>query len=306
MSYKELKPLPLAFLAVLALPLHAAELPPLNSPATNETYPGKFVWADLFTADRAAAEKFYTGVFNWTATEVERATPSGTHSYVILSNDGRPIAGIAVRPKKLKDEARGRWVGYISVADVPATLAAATAQGGKIIFPSKDLPQRGTQAIFADPEGALVGVIHSSSGDPGEYIPGAGDWVWAEHFARDPAAAQRFDHAVLAYETSPDDRIKTPNTFLLSSGGYARGSIAPLPAKAGAHPAWLLFVRVTDIQAAIAQVTALGGEIRVKPRQIEPTTWLAVVRDPVGSAIGLIQLDEQAGAPAAASPGGQP
>jgi predicted enzyme related to lactoylglutathione lyase len=245
-------------------------------------------------------------IFNWTATEVERSTHSGSHAYVILSNDGRPIAGIAVRPKRLKDEARGRWVGYISVNDVPATLAAATAQGGRIIFPSKNLAERGTQAIFSDPEGALLGLMHSTSGDPGEYTPGAGDWVWAEHFARDPDAALRFDHAVLGYETSRDDRMQQAHTFLLSSGGYARGSVAPLPPKAGAHPAWLLFVRVTDIQTAIGQVTALGGEVRVKPRHIDATTWLAVVRDPVGSAIGLIQLAEPAGGPSEPAPGGQP
>ena len=140
-------------------------------------------------------------------------------------------------------------------------------------------------------------MIHSSSGDPGEYTPDPGDWVWAQQFARDPAAAARFDHAVLGYETTPDDRTHQANAFLLASGGYARGALAPLPAKPGARPAWLLYVRVANLAQTVAKATDLGGEVRVKPKQVDPTTRLAIVRDPVGDAIGLIEFSQPAAQP---------
>ena len=38
----------------LPLPARAATFPPLNEPATQESHPGKFVWAELFTGDSAA------------------------------------------------------------------------------------------------------------------------------------------------------------------------------------------------------------------------------------------------------------
>jgi len=282
-------------IAAWAVEARAADLPAINSPATTEWYNGKLVWADLFTSDQLAAQTFYTGLFHWTSATIERETPSGRHSYVILSNEGRPLAGIAVRPRALKDEVRGRWVGYVSVKDVPLALATVTTLGGRVVFPDKSLPQRGTQAIFSDPEGALLGVIHSSSGDPGEFRPEAGDWTWAEHFARDVGAALRFYHGVFAYDITRDDRVNQPNAFILSSRGYARASLAPLPAKPHARPGWLLFLRVADASASVAKAVSLGGEVLVAPKQVDPSTRLAILRDPVGAAIGLVEMAEPTG-----------
>jgi len=62
--------------AWLPLSAHAANFPPLNDPATREAHPGKFVWAELFTADSAAATRFYTGVFGWTAYAIHPPRPA--------------------------------------------------------------------------------------------------------------------------------------------------------------------------------------------------------------------------------------
>ena len=239
--------------------LAAADLPALNTPPTTDSFPGKFVWADLFSADPAAAEKFYTGLFGWTSSTLQRTTSSGTHSYVVLSVGDRPIAGIALRPQRMKDEVHGRWIGYVSVPDVAQALAAATTGGGHTLFPVKDLPQRGTQAAFIDKEGAELGLMHSSTGDPGEYRPDPGDWTWAQLFSRDPAAAGDYYRTVFGYDVLPDTRTDKPNSFVLVSGGYSRASVVPVPDRPKAHPAWLMFVRVANVKAATAQATSLGG-----------------------------------------------
>ena len=147
----------------------AADFPPLSdtTPA-GDHFPGKFIWADLFSPDQAAAQAFYTGLFGWEATTIERTTPSGTHPYIVMANGGDPVAGIARRPSRMLEAKHGRWVGYVSVPDVEMALVAAKAAGGRVLFPAKDVPQRGTQAIFVDPEGAELGLLRSSSGDPGE------------------------------------------------------------------------------------------------------------------------------------------
>ena len=271
----------------------AADLPPLSDTTpTGEHFPGKFVWADLFTADPAAAQAFYTGLFGWEATTIERTIGSGTHSYIVLANGGEPVAGIAHRPSRMPDAARGRWVGYVSVPDVAKALAAATAAGGRVLFPAKDLPRRGTQAIFVDPEGAEIGVLHSSSGDPGEYAPDPGDLTWAQLFARDPAAAGRFYAAIAGWEVLPDTRSDRPNVFVFASGGYSRASVAPLPPRPQAKPGWLLFVRVADVKAAVAKAISLGGRVLVAPSDAPTEYWRAVIVDPTGAVIGLVQLQE--------------
>ncbi len=271
----------------------AAELPPLSQTTpTGEHFPGKFIWADLFTTDPAAAQAFYTGLFGWEATTIERTTPSGTHSYIVLANGGEPVAGLARLPVRSQDAVRGRWVGYVSVPDVAKALAAATAAGGRVLFPAKELPRRGTQAIFVDPEGAELGLLHSSAGNPGEYTPDPGDWTWAQLFARDPAAEGRFYAAVAGWEVVPDTRGDRRDVFVLASGGYSRASVAPLPPRPKATPGWLLFVRVDDVKAAAAKAKSLGGRVLVPPRDAPTEYWRAVIADPTGGVIGLVQLPE--------------
>jgi predicted enzyme related to lactoylglutathione lyase len=286
------KTLAVILFSIVALTAAGADLPPLNSPATTDYYPGKFIWGDLFTADPAAAQKFYNGLFGWTAATIERTTASGTHAYIVLSIDDRPIAGIVLRPPRMKDEVHGRWVGYVSVPDVAQALAAATAGGGHVVFPAKDLPQRGTQAIFTDADGSMLGVMHSSTGDPGEYLPEPGDWTWAELFARDPTAAGRYYHAVIGYDVIPDTRTDRPNNFVLVSGGYSRASLAVVPDRPKAHPVWLLFVRVANVKDTVARALSLGGRVLAPPSDVPTEYWRAVIADPTGGVIGVVQLED--------------
>lgn len=273
-----------------ALAAVAGDLPPLNNPATTDWYPGKFVWGDLITSDQGAAERFYTGLFHWTSNSIERTTSSGTHTYIVLANSGRPIGGIALRPSQLKDDGRGRWIGYVSVPDVKQAIAFATAGNGRVIFPLKNLPERGTQAIVADPEGAMLGLLRSSSGDPGEYEPAPGDWSWAELFARDPDAECLFYHSIAGFDVLPDTRTNRLDRFVFSSGGYARASIAPLPDRPGVTPGWLLFVRVAGLNDVVSRVASLGGRVLASPKAIGKNMRIAVIADPTDAAIGVVEI----------------
>jgi len=139
---------------------HAAAFPALNDPATTETHPGKFVWAELHTADSAAATKFYTGVFGWTAVTVEQKGVT----YTVFSNGNHPVAGLRQRSSSAPAHA-SRWINYIAVTDIASVLSAVTKAGGVVRAPAREFPQIGSQAIITDNEGAPVGLLQSSSGD---------------------------------------------------------------------------------------------------------------------------------------------
>ena len=271
-------------LGIAAMAAFADDLPPVNTPPTTDYFPGKFVWADLVTADPAAAGKFYTGLFGWTAATVERPSSSGKHSYIVLSTNGRPIAGIALRRPQLKTRIHGRWIGFVSVPNVAQTLAAATDGGGHVLFPTKDHPRRGTQAVFTDREGATLGILQSSSGDPGEFKPDPGDWTWAELFAHDPDADSLYYHNVFGYDVMPDTRSESSKSFVFVSGGYSRASLAPLR-HATSKSAWVLFVRVANVKAAVAKATSLGGRVLVAPTDAPTEYWRAIIADPSGAAM---------------------
>jgi predicted enzyme related to lactoylglutathione lyase len=53
-----------------------------------------------------------------------------------------------------------------------------------------------------------------------------------------------------------------------------------------------LFVRVADVKAAAANAISLGGRVLVAPSDAPTEYWRAVIADPTGAVIGLVQLDE--------------
>ncbi len=73
---------------------------------------------------------------------------------------------------------------------------------------------------------------------------------------------------------------------------HARGVNADLP------PQWLVYVRVTDLQASLDAVTALGGRILTPPRGTPESGRFAVISDPAGAVLALVE----GGAPADAPP----
>jgi uncharacterized protein len=58
------------------------------------------------------------------------------------------------------------------------------------------------------------------------------------------------------------------------------------------HPHWLDFVRVADADAAAAKAADLGGRVVVPPRPDRQGGKLAVVADPSGALIGLMQWSD--------------
>jgi predicted enzyme related to lactoylglutathione lyase len=53
---------------------------------------------------------------------------------------------------------------YFQVADVSATVKQASAANAKVMMPSTDIPQVGTMAVVADPQGAVFALFKSARG----------------------------------------------------------------------------------------------------------------------------------------------
>jgi len=262
----------------------AADFPSLNSPAATATHPGKFVWAELFTSDSAAAAKFYTGVFGWTATTLDQHGVA----YTVFTNGNLPVAGLRQRSSSAATHG-SRWINYISVTDIAASLSMATKLGAVVRAPARAFPNLGTQAIITDGDGAPVGLIQSSSGDPADDEPAPGGWNWFHLFVKDPQTAADFYRRTFKYEVSPDTRSGKPNELLLTSGDLNRGGVSTLPGREDAKPGWLGVIRVADIEQTVAKVPALGGEVMVAPRDASYGSRFAVIADPTGGSVGVVQ-----------------
>lgn len=258
-------------------------LPPLTT-ASKTRLPGKFVWADLVTDDVPTARKFYAQLFGWTFREVG--------NYSIAAHDERPLAGMFQRPKPANGEAKPRWFGYISVKSVGSAQKAVTKAGGKVVAAPQKLPERGEQAVFTDPEGAVFGVIRSQGGDPLDFQPDVGDWVWIQLLSRDGKKAAEFYSAVAGYEVVENTATNRLSDFVLTSKGFARATVRTIPTDGEpVKPNWLPFVRVKSVTESVAKAKELGGKVWLEPNADLFKGKVAVVADPTGGAIGLLELD---------------
>jgi len=266
----------------------AAALPAIGGSGPPEHHPGKIIWADLVTPDLEAAERFYTGLFGWSFTTAQK----GPTDYAIAFEGGRPIAGLLQKPIPLGEHHQPAWLTFIAVRDADAADRMALAHGAKSLAAPKSYPGRGRQAVIADPEGAIVAVLASSSGDPPDVLVEEGQWIWTSLLVNDPQASASFYKTVFGYEVfdlpSDDGSVHE----LLASDDYARASVNSLPAGGHRHPHWINFVRVPDAAAAAVKAVNLGGRVLVAPFEDRHGGKVAVVADPSGAPIGLMEWAE--------------
>ncbi|MBN8458998.1 MAG: VOC family protein [Verrucomicrobia bacterium] len=245
--------------------------------------PGKFVWADLVTDNLESTRKFYGKLFGWSFQR--------HGDYLLAFNRGLPVAGMFQRQRPANQpHATPRWFGYISVNDIDHAQRAALRGGGRLIAAPFDVPDRGRQAVFVDPEGALFGIIRTSAGDPGDVPATPGGWVWLQYLSRDAHRAATFYQSVGGYQIVRDSGPYRTSDFILRSGDHSRATVRNLSGvNPAVRPTWLPFLRVTRLADTIGQATRFGGMIVVTPRQNLLNGKAAVIADPTGAPVGLIE-----------------
>jgi predicted enzyme related to lactoylglutathione lyase len=272
--------------ATLAADRELPPLPPLNEPATEDRLPGKFIWADMFTSDISGTRQFFAGLFGW---DWRWISEQPGHRYGIFFDDGVAVAGVAHWEAPGPDKTYARWIHYISVEDVAAAASRALDRGSRTLLERHDIAHRGEFAILADPEGAPFGIMNSSSGDPPDFRSEIGEWLWVGLFARSSAAASKFYASSFGYDVHERDDHPEVLDFVLAEGGYSRAGIGELSPGSRSNPTWLGFVRVEDVGAALDKTRTLGGEVLYEPQSDALRGELAIIADPLGAPIGLMQ-----------------
>lgn len=267
------------FLHLLLSLLPALVSAPLLATETTRI-PGKFVWADLVTHDASRAQAFYHAWLGW---EFKPAD-----DLQLILHGGRTLGALRQRARPANSTARARWIGYVSVQSVETAAQRVTAAGGKTLLATQRSTTLGDHALMADAEDALFGLIHRPDSDPEDYLAEPGEWIWMQLLTRDPHKAVTFYQQVGDYDPYPLN--EGGSRQLLVKDGYARAALSLLPAdKPEIAPAWLPFLRVENITAALTQVKSLGGEILLAPAPERMNGQVAIVADPTGAAVGVLE-----------------
>jgi predicted enzyme related to lactoylglutathione lyase len=114
--------------------------------------PNPVVHFEIVGPNGKKLQQYYADLFGW---EVNTNNPMG-YGLVDTKAGGIP-GGIGVSDGPA-------WVtAYVAVDDLQATLDKAVSMGGKVVIPVTEVPGAVTMAMFADPEGNLVGLLKNQA-----------------------------------------------------------------------------------------------------------------------------------------------
>lgn len=97
-------------------------------------------------------QKFFSTVFDW---KIDTDNPIG-YGLIKPQRDNSIGGGIGSAGK-----VKGYATFYIEVDDLDKTLLKIEKNGGQIVVPVTTIPDMVTYAMFADPEGHLIGLVKS-------------------------------------------------------------------------------------------------------------------------------------------------
>ncbi len=238
--------------------------------------PKYFTWYELITTDVTGAADFYREVVGWGTREASTAKLP----YKLFATRETPTAGLMELPEEgRRMGARPRWVGYLGVKDVPATVDQIKGLGGAVYVPPTDT-NIGLISVVADPCAATFALIDRP--DPPAMSGKIGRVGWHELLAADLAKELAFYCQLFGWQRSDDNPVDGYQAF--SAGGQViGGAFRKRPDEP--VPFWLFYFNVDDLDIAVERVVAGGG----KAFRNELFDDLAVARcvDPQGAAFAL-------------------
>jgi len=108
----------------------------------------EIVHVEVVGKDGPALQKFYGDVFGWS---LDTNNPGGYGMY----RQGELTGGIGPAPEGQP----GHVTFYVRTDDANAVLAKVEAAGGRVLMPPTEVAPETTVALFADPEGHVVGLM---------------------------------------------------------------------------------------------------------------------------------------------------
>jgi len=247
------------------------------------TSQGNFIWYELDTIDVKGAIKFYKDVIGW-------GTQPFDDNYAIWTVGATGIGGVMTLPDEYKKIGMPpHWLAYVAADDVDALTKKAESLGGKTYVPPSDIPTVGRFSVIADPQGAVIALFKPFPRDaePPPAEPTNGHFSWHELMAGQLEDALRFYAQLFGWQKT--DAVQSPmGTYqMYGKGGRTFGGMATKPKELPDQPRWLYYVKVEDLDAALARVKKGGGKVMHGPMEVPGGDRVAQCRDPQGAAFAL-------------------
>lgn len=198
-------------------------------------------------------------------------------------------AGPAIAVRSGVPEGFPAAVPFLSVKDVPSTLASIVAAGGSEERAPWTLPGLGTLARFADPSGTLYGLTDATFpsavarmpvpfGDAPK--PPAGALCSLEMFARDGEGAGKWFAEWFGWGAAP-----TMPHFVMFDPGAGISGVFQSHSPANTS---MVYVYAESVSAKLADIETAGGHRVGEPMSMPGMATFGYFREPSGTLVGLI------------------
>lgn len=255
-------------------------------------YRGRIVWYENFTHDGQKSKDFYTKLFGWGLKPIP--SPPGAPPYTVIEHKGAGLGGIFEAPKEMQG-VPPHWVMYVGVPDVDAATKQAKGLGATILVEPTDVPGMGRFSQIKDPQGAVLALWTASM--PGDgHEPGppeVGQFSWHELGTDDIDKVFSFYQKMFGWELRDRHDMGEMGPYQLWSRPGVAWPIGGMFNRPKEMPvsAWILYVSVPDINAAVDKVKKLGGQIVMGPMEVPGGDQVAQGMDPNGAFFALHQVN---------------
>ena len=132
-----------------------------------------------------------------------------------------------------------------------------------------------------------------------------GQFNWVDLMSKDIFTAKSFYGALFGWTSDDQDTQGGPPYVCFSMDGKQIAGLGEMNDEmkaSGMPPVWNSYINVEDLNAAVAKITELGGNIMMPPMQVVNAGHMAVVQDPGGAVFSLWQKTDHIGAQVANLP----
>lgn len=253
----------------------------------SDTNTGRFVWYELMTTNPAAAKGYYGEVIGW------KTQPFGEGGdYEMWVGAQGPVGGVMVLPEEAKQMgAPPHWMSNVTVTNLDETLAKVRELGGRVYHGPGEVPTVGRFAVIADPQGGFLSAFQPANNMAPHDSDKHGEFCWSELATTDLDGAFNYYSALFGWEKLHDHDMGPMGVYrLFGRNGKQWGGMFKKPEGAPMPTAWLYYVQVDDLDAAVGRVTRNGGKVLNGPMEVPGGARIAQCMDPQGAAFALHTL----------------
>lgn len=198
---------------------------------------GQFVWFSLAAQDPGRSLAFYGSLFGWTAHDLH---VGGVSAVTVFRSGDHDVAGLVS-----VGQGPSRWLPFLAVDDVAASLSNARRLGGAVEPPSPG----GPLATVVDPTGAAF--CPAAAGGPSDPLADAaipGHFCWSELLTTDPARAAAFYGALVGWTATEWDLGDQGRYWLFRRGDHDAAGMVPAQGRGERASCWLPYVQVVSAE----------------------------------------------------------